>query len=576
METQLRTSFLVFALTTAAARAQDCTFEYVHVTPSGALAVGTVNVFMVSGNGRYVAFDSSSPDLVPGDTNGERDVFVRDLLLKKTERVSLDGAGLQLSEISFDPSISADGRWVAFTTVAGIDPMDQDGRPDVYLRDRLTGATEWVSVPWFPGGKTLYSREASVSADGRYVAFASHGPDLVPGDSNEHYDVFVRDRELSTTTRVSVSSAGAQGEASSWSPAISANGRRVAFVSRAQRLGYSWRDPFDIHAFVHDLDAGTTELVDGTPDGEPGDSWVGTGIAISPDGRTVAFHSSATDLMQSGASGSAAFSGLYVRRLPAPVASVPFANSPFSAIAWIEGISLSWDGRYLSFDSHGYYWVAGYPVHGQDAYLHDLQAGVTSVVSTVSTTQLPNGPSEFSSVSWDGSVIAFQTSATNLVPGYDAHTSNKLVVRVCDTTAGLDYCYPTSSPAGCLPALSVGGTSSASASAGHAFDVSDAVNGQVGLFLYGTSGSTAVPWSDGHLCVLPPIRRMPAAATGGSAPPTVDCTGTLAVDFNAWIASGADAGLSAGTPVYLQAWLRDPTHPLGALFSDARAFVIGP
>ena len=149
-------------------------------------------------------------------------------------------------------------------------------------------------------------------------------------------------------------------------------------------------------------------------------------------------------------------------------------------------------------------------------------------------------------------------------------------MRVCDPAAGVTYCYPSSGPSGCLPALVAEGTPSASLGAGHTLELGDAVNGQVGLFLYGTSGSSAVDWNGGYLCVAPPFIRMPASPTGGTPPPAVDCSGGFATDFNAWIASGVDPTLAPGTPVFVQAWVRDPSHPAGALLSDAAAFVVGP
>jgi Tol biopolymer transport system component len=191
----------------------------------------------VSGDGRYVAIRSAASNLVDGDTNGVDDIFVSDLAAFSTSRVSLTSAGGQVGGASYEPAISADGRYVAFRSAAsGIVAGDSNGVADVFVRDRTAGTTERVSVDGAGGQANGASYVPSVSADGRYVAFQSAASNLVGGDTNGADDVFVRDRTAGTTIRVSVGAGGVQANGASGSPAMSANGGFVAFDSSASNL----------------------------------------------------------------------------------------------------------------------------------------------------------------------------------------------------------------------------------------------------------------------------------------------------------------------------------------------------
>src|SRR5262245_43107720 len=167
----------------------------------------------VSADGRYLAFRSLATNLVPGDTNGIGDLFVRDLLAGTTERVSLDSGGVEANGESYEAVLSADGRFVAFRSIASnLVPGDTNAKYDVFVRDLLTGVTERVSVDSGSCEADDDSIRPAISADGRYVAFESRATTLVAGDTNMAVDVFVRDRQLGTTVRVSVDSGGAAGD----------------------------------------------------------------------------------------------------------------------------------------------------------------------------------------------------------------------------------------------------------------------------------------------------------------------------------------------------------------------------
>ena len=195
----------------------------------------------ISADGRFVAFSSRATNLVPGDTNGRLDVFVHDRQTGATSRVSVGSGGTQGNSDSGDfanPALSANGRYVAFMSVAtNLVVGDTNSVPDVFVRDRKTGTTSRVSVG--PGGAeaNLQSYQPALSADGRLVAFQSNAENLVPGDTDGRADVFVHDRTTGKTTRVSVGSDGAQANGNNHSFALSADGRFVAFDNEAYESG---------------------------------------------------------------------------------------------------------------------------------------------------------------------------------------------------------------------------------------------------------------------------------------------------------------------------------------------------
>jgi Tol biopolymer transport system component len=191
----------------------------------------------ISANGRFVAFESDASNLVGSDDNGTTDIFVRDRWTGKTRRVSVSSAGVEGNGRSRNASISADGRFVAFESEAS-NLVGNDGNPywDIFVRDRTTGKTRRVSVSSAGVQGDGDSQNASISADGRFVAFDSGASNLIGNDGNPYTDVFVRDRTTGKTKRVSVSSAGAEGNGNSSNASISADGRFVAFDSEGRTL----------------------------------------------------------------------------------------------------------------------------------------------------------------------------------------------------------------------------------------------------------------------------------------------------------------------------------------------------
>jgi Tol biopolymer transport system component len=259
----------------------------------------------INGDGRYVAFYSDATNLVSGDTNNVEDIFVRDRQAGTTTRVSLSSGGGEANGASNGwIAISESGRFVAFTSDAtNLVVSDTNGNGDVFVRDRDTdadgifdeaGTVSTTRVSISSGGTQSNSESyfAAISADGRYVAFGSEATNLVAGDTNGYSDVFLRDRQTSSTTRMSLSSAGVQGNDGSFALAISGDGQYVAFYSYATNLvDHDTNAAADV--FVRDRQAGTTTLVSVDSVGFQGNA-ASVAPTISGDGQFVAFSSEAT------------------------------------------------------------------------------------------------------------------------------------------------------------------------------------------------------------------------------------------------------------------------------------------
>jgi Tol biopolymer transport system component len=211
--------------------------ERVSVSSSGETGNSFSQDPVISADGRYVAFHSKASNLVEGDTNDTRDVFVYDRETDTIRRISTSSDGGQADAWSAYASLSDDGRYVAFHSKAGnLVEGDANGERDVFVYDMQTGAVELISGSMAGGSGNGWSSGASISADGRYVAFHSEASDLVAGDTNACRDVFVYDRATGAMERVSQSGAGEQGARYSESASISADGRYVAFASAAENL----------------------------------------------------------------------------------------------------------------------------------------------------------------------------------------------------------------------------------------------------------------------------------------------------------------------------------------------------
>lgn len=221
---------------------------------SGAMSIASVDSTGAQGNrasywadisadGRFVAFVSEADNLVPSDLNAVMDIFVHDFQLGVTRRVSVDSSGAEANGVSgtdVGVMISGDGTRVLFASMAtNLSPIDNHPWSDLFIHDLLTGQTQLVnrdSSGVQRGASSSGSYGAGLSQDGRFVAFASNSIRLVPGDTNGFVDIFLRELEAGVTTRVSVSGSGVQSNGHSNSPALSADGRLVAFLSEGSQL----------------------------------------------------------------------------------------------------------------------------------------------------------------------------------------------------------------------------------------------------------------------------------------------------------------------------------------------------
>jgi Tol biopolymer transport system component len=245
----------------------------------------------ISPDARFVAFQSFADNLVPGDTNFTSDVFLLDRQAGTVARVSVTSTGEQATNASRNPTITPDGRFVAFESDALLVPGEvEDSAADVYLRDVQAGTTEAISG----GSESVgHSGGPKITPDGRFVAFHSWDDGLVPGDDNNSYDVFVRDRTTGALERVSVDSAGTQGNDWSLGASITPDGRFVAFHSFADNL-VAGDTNFDFDVFVHDRATHTTVRASVRSDGTEGGLSLGSlNPSLSADGTVVAFQSEA-------------------------------------------------------------------------------------------------------------------------------------------------------------------------------------------------------------------------------------------------------------------------------------------
>ena len=333
----------------------------------------------ISANGRFVVFRSDAANLVAGDTNRAQDIFVRDRRTGRTTRVSVSNSGRQAGGRSDFAVISLNGRYVAFSSEApNLVPGDTNRAVDVFLRDRVKGTTQRVSVGGRGKQANRESEQPSISADGRYVAFQSNASNLVPGDTNGLSDVFVRDRKLRRTTRISVDSRGRQGAGDptrngSNASAISGDGRYVVFHSAASNLvSGDTNGVFDI--FVHDLRTGTTERMSISSSGKQADAESLGPPVISADGHYVAFASLATNLVPGDKND---ITDTFVRDRRAgktTLVSLSSRGAQGSDSSWPNGApAFSAGNRYLAFSSWAGNLVPGDTNGTADAFVRDLR-----------------------------------------------------------------------------------------------------------------------------------------------------------------------------------------------------------
>ena len=327
--------------------------------------------------------------------------------------VALDPADGGNDHVLPTPALSADGRYVAFTSWASnltdATPNPNDDQPDVYLRDLLLGSTVRISDP-ADGGDYANARSTSpsISANGRVVAFASHASDLIEGDPPGFTtDIYVRDLDAGTIERISLALDGVSApNGESHGPDLSADGRMIAFHSRASDIAAGDVQDNQDDIFVHDRATGTTTKL--TPNADS----FSHGPAISADGDHVAFHSRATNLVAGDVNGR---DDVFVRHLQSGTTElVSVAADGGSADGDSDSAAISANGRYVAFTSSASDLVADDGNDFVDVFVRDLETGTTTLVTRGHDGSPADEHSYNPCISDDGSIIAFHSDASNL------------------------------------------------------------------------------------------------------------------------------------------------------------------
>jgi hypothetical protein len=395
----------------------------VSVSTGGTQANGPCADAVVSSDGRYVAFYSSATNLVAGDTNAEGDVFRRDTQSPTTIRISVHSNGTQGNGLSRFPAISANGSFVAFRSAAtNLVSGDTNGANDVFRRDVSTQTTVRVSVSSANAQANGASSNPSISSDGRYIAFDSVATNLVTDDTNSQNDVFRRDVQSSATVRASLSTQEAQGNGASDSPAITGSGNEIAFISSASNMLFGDTNAAD-DGFVRDIGAGATQRVTVRAIEGNDDS---LRCSIDSSGRYVAFLSRATNFMEGSVAGRL---HVYVRdRLLQTTERASESSGGVAGNDSSFGPAISADGRFVAFESDATNLVLGDNNGLGDVFVHDRVTGTTTRVSVSTAGTEGNGESREPSISGDGRYVAFSSSANNLVAG-DTNSADDVFVR---------------------------------------------------------------------------------------------------------------------------------------------------
>jgi Tol biopolymer transport system component len=425
---------LFFTLTPLAIASAQTYPQRVSVASDGTEGNNGSYFASVSADGRYVAFISDASNLIPNDTNGVTDAFVYDRVTGTTERVSVASDGREGNENALGiPSISPDGRYVAFASAASnLVPNDTNGAIDVFIHDRVTGTTERISVASDGSQGDNDSDYPAISADGRYVSFWSRASNLVSGDTNGGSDIYVHDRVTGTTERVSVASDGSQssGAIGLYPKPMSSDGRYVAFDSAASNLV-----PNDTNnqpdVFVHDRVTGTTERVSVASDGSEASDGYSEYPSISADGRYISFVSSATNLVPGDTNGA---SDVFVHdRVTGTTERVSVASDGTEGNGEVGRLSsISSDGRYVTFDSAASSLVPDDTNGVNDVFVHDRVTGTTARVSVNNDESQANGNSNAGglfAISADNHFIGFASDASSLVPADTNGVSDVFVTR---------------------------------------------------------------------------------------------------------------------------------------------------
>jgi hypothetical protein len=396
-------------------------------TPGGQANAGA-GYESVSGSGRFVAFESDANDLVSGDTNGVTDVFVRDRRTHTTTRVSVRSNGGQFNEWVGYSAISVNGRFVTYCgDASNAVKGDTNGHQDVFVHDRATGKTTLVSVSSSGRQGNGDSDYSNVSSDGRWVVFASQASNLVKGDTNGYWDLFLRDTVTDATRLITRSPSGApaNGDTSYVGPSsLSSDGRFVAFSSQASNLVHGDTNG-QADVFVYDRETqkirrasvNTAEVQGDAASGDP---------TISAGGRFVVFDSGATNLVN-GDTNSAY--DIFIRDLAnGTTRRVSVSSNEVAGNQGSRYPTVSDDGRFVAFESDATNLVGSDTNNATDIFVRDLANGVTRRASVNSAKEEGDAGGNNAFLSASGKYVVFQSASTNLV-GNDTNASTDIFLR---------------------------------------------------------------------------------------------------------------------------------------------------
>ena len=363
----------------------------------------------ISSDGRFVVFGSNASNLVPEDTNGYADIFLKDLETGAIERISVSASGAQSNSFNSSPTISGDGRYVAFLSHAtNLSQVNPPGFTNLYVKDRLTGATVWSSdIPNFGDAAEV---DAAISQDGRYVVFTTYKEPSPIG--NFAQDVFVLDLTTGVFSPASTAGSGAAANDDSGEASISGDGRYVVFSSNATNLAAGDANGFQADIFLKDMATGDIRLISNDVNGVGGNKASGRPV-ISNDGRYVAFYSNANNLVAGDTNGATD-----VFRKDLLTGEIVRANTTSSGVQGNAGfgidansyLSISGDGRFIAFYSANTNLVPG--SGGTQIFVKDMTTGAIAAVTIDENGTTINAASIQPEISADGRYIALSTGAT--------------------------------------------------------------------------------------------------------------------------------------------------------------------
>ncbi|MCA9391595.1 PD40 domain-containing protein [candidate division WWE3 bacterium] len=448
----LSTVFLFFFIhgQKIASQSAGSLIERVSVNSAGEEANGPSSRNDINADGRYVVFASLATNLVDGDTNDAKDIFLRDRVDDTTIRVSVNDSGTQGNGESDSPVISADGRYVAFESYAtNLVSGDTNGKSDIFVYDTVDQTTTRVSVATAGTQADGHSFYPAISGDGQYVVFESAATNLVTSDTNNVRDIFLRDTVGSTTTRESYDSAGdSEGNGDSLHPVISQDGRYIAFTSVATNLlSGDTNDVADV--FLRDTVVLTNIRVSVSSTGTEANG--GSAFpAIDDDGSYIAYESVADNLVSDDTNDVRdvfVYSRLIgeTSRVSTDTAGDEGNNSSGDGVD-AQSIDISGDGEYILFKSRATNLVDNDTNGVVDVFMnHQRESFVTSRVSLTNTGGEANYWSYYPSVSSDGQYVSFYSYATNLIDN-DTNGFGDIFVFDRDMTAITPTPTPTGSP----------------------------------------------------------------------------------------------------------------------------------